>query len=302
MDKTTEIIVFGKDNFEIKLDLPELDHSNVTCKELLKNIEEKLNLTADLRSIKLTGEKVFSLGLISNYLELPLRNSYKPFDILICWSDLLRTFSPKIHHLKQDQIDEDQPLLCLQRNVFFTREDENKIENELILRLLYEEAKRNVLDGKYQFDDEEFLAAIQLKIDYLRTNDQLILETQYLKENLTDYLSDNYLQANSNTFLTINRSRSTLDQKINRRLKSDQLNLELKDLYIEYLKKCQQLPHYGSIFFHAQIERNQSMFSSIMRLNQDFKVWVAINYEGIHFIDKKSSVNFCCEDRSVVFC
>lgn len=299
MDKTIEISVFGKDDFEIKLNLPELNHTDVTCKELLKRIEEKLNLTDELRSIKLSGEKVFSLGLISSHLELLLKDSYKPFNILVCWNDLLRTFSPKIRHLKPDQIDEDQPLLSLQRNAFLSRTDENRIQNELILNLFYEEAKQNVFDGKYQFEDEDTLAAIQLKIDYLQTNDDNILTTQYLKEHLNEYLSTTYLQSNSNSFLTINRSRSSLDLKINKRLKSDELNLELKDLYKEYLKKCHQLPHYGSVFYHAQIEKNQSILSSIMRVSQDLKVWVAINYDGIHFIDKKSSkhiVSFNYED------
>lgn len=287
-----EVSVFGKDNNEIRLEIPELNHMDITCSELLNQIAKYLsngqtNLSEELKSI----EKIFSLSLISNYLELPLKGTYKPFGILICWSELLKNFSPKFHHLKQVLVEEDQPILSIQRNMFLTKNEELKLNNELILKLLYEEARSNVLVGKYQVDEGDYLAAIQLKIDYLRTNDDQLLNSQYLKENLDKYVPVNCLQSTAGSFLTLNRLRTTsLDQKIINILKSDELNLNLKELYKEYLKRCHQLPHYGSVFFHGQIEKNQSMFTSLIK-NQDLKVWVAINYEGIHFIDKKTFVS-----------
>lgn len=133
-------------------------------------------------------------------------------------------------------------MLSLQRNIFLTKSDEEKINNELVLKLLYEEARANVLAGKYQTDEEEYLAAVQLKIDHLRTSDDRTLTTQHLKEHLEQYLSANYLQSTTGSFLTLNRLRAaSLDQRIVNLARSDELNRSLKDLYKRYLRRCQQL-------------------------------------------------------------
>lgn len=284
-----EVNIFGKDNKEIRLELPEPARTNVTCKEILLKIGECLGIRAEQPSLSI--DKIFTLNLNSRYLELPLKEGYKPFGILLCWSDLLKTFSPKSHHLNQDKIEDDQPVLSLQRNMFLAKSDEEKINNELVLKLLYEEARGNVLAGKYQIDEEDYLAAVQLRIDYLRTGDDRTLTSAHLKEHLDQYLSVNYLQSTAGSFLTLNRLRAvSLDQRIVNMARSDELNLSLKDLYKRYLRKCHQLAQYGAIFYHGQIEKNQSMITSLIK-NQDVKVWAAINYEGIHFIDKKTSVS-----------
>lgn len=285
-----EVNIFGKDNKEIRLELPELSRTNVTCKEILMKIGDCLGVSTEDQS-NLSIDQIFSLSLNSKYLELPLKEGYKPFGILLCWSDLLKTFSPKSHHLNQDKIEEDQPVLSLQRNMFLAKSEEEKINNELVLKLLYEEAKANVLAGKYQMDDEEYLAAVQLRIDYLRTGDDRTLASQHLKEYLDQYLSANYLQSTAGSFLTLNRLRAaSLDQRIVNAARSEELDLSLKELYRCYLRRCHQLAQYGAVFYHGQIEKNQWMITSLIK-NQDVKVWAAINYEGIHFIDKKSSVS-----------
>ena len=284
-----EVNIFGKDNKEIRLELPELSRTNVTCKEILLKIGECLGVSGEQSNLSI--DQIFSLSLNSRYLELPLKEGYKPFGILLCWSDLLKTFSPKAHHLNQDQIEEDQPVLSLQRNMFLVKSEEEKINNELVLKLLYEEAKANVLAGKYSMDDEDYLAAVQLRIDYLRTGDDRMLTSQHLKEYLDQYLSANYLQSTAGSFLTLNRLRAaSLDQRIVNTARSDELGRSLKELYKCYLRKCHQLAHYGAVFYHGQIEKNQWMITSLIK-NQDVKVWAAINYEGIHFIDKKTSVS-----------
>lgn len=284
-----EVCIFGKDHNEIKVELPETNHSNITCRQLITEIDECLKITDSNVSI----HSIFTLCLVSKYLELPMKESYKPFGILLYWSDLLRTFSPKFHRLSKDKIEQDQPVSSLQRNMFLDKLDEEKIDSELALKLLYEEAKSNVLGGRYQVEDEEYLSAIQLKIDYLRTNDDRILTTQYFKENVDLYLSPNYLQSSTGSFLTLNRLRAaatSLDQKVNNIL-NNELDLPLKELYREYLRRCHQLPHYGSVFYHGQIEKNLSKFTSLITRSQDLKVWIGINYDGIHFIDKKTSVS-----------
>lgn len=300
MDKefeSIEISIFSKDHEEIKLRLSESNHMKITCEELILKIDEQLNLS---NKCNVPIQMVFSLCLVSKYLELPMKDSYKPFGILMCWSDLLKTFSPKFHHLKNEQIEQDQPFLSLQRNMFLDRADEEKIENELVLKLLYEEAKSNVINGRYQLEDEEHNSAIQLQIDYLRTNDERILTTQYFKENCDQYLSSNYLQSSTGTFLTLNRLRATsLDQRVNNIVKSELGNLTLKSLYKDYLKRCSKLAQYGSVFYHGQIEKNLSIFSSLIARNQDLKVWVGVNYDGIHCIDKKTSelmISFVYDD------
>ena len=291
-----EVNIFGKDNQEIRLELPELSRTNVTCKEILMKVGECLGVSTQPPNLSI--DQIFSLSLNSKYLELPLKEGYKPFGILLCWSDLLKTFSPKSHHLNPDKIEEDQPVLSLQRNMFLAKSEEEKINNELVLKLLYEEAKANVLAGKYQTDDEDYLAAVQLKIDHLRTGDDRTLTSQHLKEHLDQYLSANYLQSTTGSFLTLNRLRATsLDQRIVNTARSDELNRSLKDLYKRYLRRCHQLAQYGAVFYQGQIEKNQSMITSLIK-NQDVKVWAAINYEGIHFIDKKTSVSVLSIEQS----
>ena len=54
----------------------------------------------------------------------------------------------------EEQLASDEPILRLQRNAFLSPTAELKIEQPEVIRLLYCEAKENVMEGLYPVDEE----------------------------------------------------------------------------------------------------------------------------------------------------
>ena len=88
---------------------------------------------------------VFTLWMTSPLLDVQLKPHHKPFYIRREWNHFLQRFSSA--PLERKALDE--PILSLQRNVFFHKRDEVKIRDHKSLELLYEEAKYNILTGRY---------------------------------------------------------------------------------------------------------------------------------------------------------
>lgn len=106
-------------------------------------------------------DEFFSLFIVSPYLDLQLLPTHEPFRILSTWNAMLTKYTST----KRDLILKDEPILSYQRNVFLKRHEEAIIEDAFILELLYEEAKVNILTGRYPFNDYELLASIQAAIE-----------------------------------------------------------------------------------------------------------------------------------------
>lgn len=284
-----ELCVLLMNRSQILLSFPQR-LSSVTADEVLNKIyinNKQLNIDPKYKDL-------FAIWITSTYLELQLQPKHKPFNVLAKWDSYLEKYGPIELFTNQELIEKDEPTLSFQRNVFSHKLQETGIELKdiLVLRLLYEESKLNVLDGKYPIDSYEELAAIQAAID-LGPFDSNEHSVEYFKQHLNDYIPSNYNKTNGLIrTLSLNSHSSRCAQQIVKEFKNiskDETN-EYK-LLRKYMEICWSLPFYGSAYFSAQIERPaKSSFASLVN-HFDLKVWVAINREGIHVISKESPVS-----------
>ena len=117
---------------------------SATAQQILNIIQSDGDLGL-ARTPPVHGQPVFALWLCSAQLEVQLRPTHKPLDVAAKWPRLILKYG------SQDVKDKKEPILCLRRNVFLSRKDEEQIKEPKILELLYAEAKQNVLNGTTTF-------------------------------------------------------------------------------------------------------------------------------------------------------
>ncbi|XP_023222517.1 FERM domain-containing protein 8-like isoform X4 [Centruroides sculpturatus] len=152
-----QVCVFLMNKVGLCLDVERIQQ--VTAQNLLDVIfedDQEVGLPVKAREI-------FSLWITSPLLELQLKPHQKPFCIRQQWTELLRKYTTA----NGQKIEMDEPILSFQRNVFFDRREEIRIDDMKIMELLYEEAKANILDGRYpcEIEDCEVLAGIQARLE-----------------------------------------------------------------------------------------------------------------------------------------
>ncbi|GIY28768.1 FERM domain-containing protein 8 [Caerostris darwini] len=254
----------------------ELENSSqATVQELMELIlqdDQDLSLPASARD-------VFSLWLVSPMLELQLTSYQRPYHTRQQWMTLLLKYtSASTKHL-----DKDEPELFLRRNVFYDKQDEMRICDMKILELLYEEAKFNVLKGRYPCDiqDCDVLAGIQARLELGPYNPQ-IHTAEFFRSKITDYLPD-YACKNRWAFLNVS-AKPGPEHRLLDRYRSIPTNTIRYKLLRKYLEFCWALPYYGSAFFHGQIEKPAKGLALLLD-HYDKKVLIGINREGVHIID-----------------
>lgn len=138
---TVRIAVYLMTGIFLSMDV---EHSS-TAHQILAMIqsEGELGLT---RTPLFTSQTVFALWLCSSRLEVQLHPNHKPLELAAKWNRLVKKYSSQ-----REETDE-EPLLCLRRNVFLSRSDEEQIKEAKVLELLYAEARNNVLQGNQLFN------------------------------------------------------------------------------------------------------------------------------------------------------
>ncbi|RLV61964.1 hypothetical protein DV515_00019832, partial [Chloebia gouldiae] len=84
-----------------------------------------------------------ALWLGSDLLEVQLKPRHRPLRLVRHWPELLLRFSLG----SPAAIAQDEPCLQLRRNVFFPKSRELELQEEELLRLLYEEAREQLRGG-----------------------------------------------------------------------------------------------------------------------------------------------------------
>lgn len=116
---------------------------NATTQQVLDIVESEAELGLARVPPLTSNQPVFGLWLCSAQLEVQLRPTHRPLEVAAKWPRLTLKYGTQ--NVKPDE----QPVLCLRRNVFLSRKDEELIKEPKILELLYAEAKHNVLHGKF---------------------------------------------------------------------------------------------------------------------------------------------------------
>ncbi|XP_042705608.2 FERM domain-containing protein 8 isoform X4 [Chrysemys picta bellii] len=188
----------------------------------------------------------------------------------------------------------DEPSLQFRRNVFFPKRRELQIENEAVLRLLYEEAKFNILEGRYPCDVEdcEQLGALVCRLQ-LGPYDQDQHTACALKEKLEAFLPA-HLCRRGHSLLTALWKRGAKQPAYEQGLLQayqavrEEAACEepeaLRQHYQAYLQRCHQLPYYGCAFFYGEIDKPAQGF---LHRGGRKAVSVAISLEGVYIMDSK---------------
>ena len=156
--------------------------ANATVTDLLSSLleEEELGLPR-------VTQDVLSLWMVSPLLEVQLKPHHKPFFIRREWNHFLQRFSSAT----QDHKAADEPILSLQRNVFCSKREEQGLKDHRVLELLYEEAKFNILTGRYpcEISDYIMLGGIQARLE-IGPYDMGIHTPAFFRQNLERFLPE----------------------------------------------------------------------------------------------------------------
>ncbi|XP_069673566.1 FERM domain-containing protein 8 isoform X2 [Periplaneta americana] len=250
------------------------DGVNITVQELVQSVlqEEELGLPRVAASI-------FTLWMCSGLLELQLKPHHKPYEICRKWRTLVSQYSTA----SESRIERDEPVLSFQRNVFFSKRDEEKIKDQKLLDLLYEEARYNILEGRYPCEVSHYimLGGIQARIELGPYNPQ-VHTTQFFREQQCKFLPA-HVSRSTWSWLRISGKNSP-EVRLLEQFKRIPTSTPVRKLVRKYLEFCWSLPYYGGAFFQGQVEQPVRGLTSLIT-HQDVPVLVAINAQGVYVID-----------------
>ncbi|XP_075555298.1 FERM domain-containing protein 8 Bili isoform X2 [Dermacentor variabilis] len=251
-----------------------------TAHEIIDIIAEddtEINFPAQLKD-------VFALWMTSPLLELQLKPDHRPYLIRERWSEYLKkyTFATK------QQLDSDEPVLTLQRNVFLEKSKEKEVTDLKLLKMLFAEAKGNVLDGRYPCETEDcmVLGAIQARLE-LGPYDPLKHTPEFFRSRIRDFLPEHACR--SHWFLLGLGAKNGPERRLSEHYKAIASNVKDSRLMRKYLEFCWAFPYYGSAFFSGQVERPVTGIAALMN-HYDLPVLVAINRDGVHVMDPSQPV------------
>ncbi|ELK13349.1 FERM domain-containing protein 8 isoform X1 [Pteropus alecto] len=281
--RAADVLVYLADDSVVPLAVENLP--SFSAHELHRAIREVLQLP----DIALDA---FALWLVSPLLEVQLKPKHQPYKLGRQWPELLLRFTDA----PDDDVATDEPSLQFRRNVFFPKRRELQIRDEEVLRLLYEEAKGNVLAARYPCDVEdcEALGALVCRVQLgpYRPGQPTACT---LREKLGSFLPAHLCKRGHGLFAAL-RGRGTkagtgeqglLDayRKVKEVVGSDsECEAPLGTHYHAYLLKCHELPFYGSAFFHGEVDKPAQGF---LPRGGRKPVTVAISLEGVHVMDSR---------------
>uniref|UniRef100_A0A8C3WH98 FERM domain-containing protein 8 n=1 Tax=Catagonus wagneri TaxID=51154 RepID=A0A8C3WH98_9CETA len=220
--------------------------------------------------------------------EVQLKPKHQPYKLGRQWPELLLRFTDA----PDDDVAVDEPSLQFRRNVFFPKRRELQIHDEAVLRLLYAEAKGNLLAARYPCDVEdcEALGALVCRVQ-LGPYQPGQPTACALREKLDSFLPAHLCKRGHGLFAAL-RGRGAkagpMEQGLldaYRRLQdTGDSEASLSPHYRAYLLKCHELPFYGCAFFHGEIDKPAQGF---LHRSGRKPVSVAISLEGVHVIDSR---------------
>ncbi|KAH1006619.1 hypothetical protein HUJ05_007332 [Dendroctonus ponderosae] len=261
------------------------DTPSATCELICQAIvnSEELGLNKQLAA------QVFTLWMISPILEIQLKPYSKPYEMRQNWRNLIEKYG----HASEGRMEKDEPKLVFQRNIFVTKQLEERIKDQKILELLYEECKYNVLNGRYPSEIAYLimLGGIQAREELGPYN--LQVSTYALQmEQQSKFLPAHVRKSPTWTWLPIS-SKSSAEVRLLEQFKRIPSTATNKKLMKKYLEYCWGLPFYGAAFFEGQIEEPVRGLISLLT-HQDVPVLLAINPRGLYIIDDLNCVSVPC--------
>lgn len=280
--KKLDVCVYLMSAVAVQMEVEE--GANATVTDLLSSLLEEEEL-----ALPRVTQDILSMWMVSPLLEVQLKPHHKPFFIRREWNHFLQRFSSA----PQDHKAADEPILSLQRNVFCSKREEQGVKDHRVLELLYEEAKFNVLTGRYpcEISDYIMLGGIQARLE-LGPYDLGLHTPAFFRQNLERFLPEHAVRRSGGLWSWLPwsaNSKSSPEARLIEQFKAIPNNASPKRLVRKYLEFCWSLPYYGSAFFRGQIETPAKSLTSLV-INQDTEVIIAINGLGLHVIDPSNVV------------
>nr|XP_022331009.1 FERM domain-containing protein 8-like [Crassostrea virginica] len=286
LNDSLEVVIWMRDRVGI--------HVTLECGGHEATAEDLFEVAVEQRGLPQDCDNIFSIWLVSPLLELRLKKSHKPFQFAQMWDEFCVLYTDA----KPDEISRDEPVVMFQRNVFLTLEEEMKISNEVMLNLLYHEAKFNVIEGRYVVQPEEYdqLAGIQALIHLEHYNPSTHTQEHY-KEELHKFYPEFMRKPKSSRFFKFGRNENEEEEllevrvqrahrQISEAYKDTDMKQALPGLYRRYLEVCWQYAFYGSAFFEGKVQKQVGKIKGhLPGVEKDFEVLVALNTDGICIID-----------------
>uniref|UniRef100_A0A673AW97 FERM domain-containing protein 8 n=1 Tax=Sphaeramia orbicularis TaxID=375764 RepID=A0A673AW97_9TELE len=252
---------------------------SVTVHELGRSVREALNIPD-------SAQDVFAFWLCSPLLELQLKPRHQPYKLCRQWQDLLYRFT----EASEDDISQDEPFLQYRRNVFYPKSKELQVDDEGVLRLLYEEAKNNILTGRYPCDPEHWTSLGLFCNKTLKYQSGWSFPCSY-KKKLSSFLPAHVAMGSGGLLSTL-RGKSSRQAGLEQNLLDEYKKIstsagntpESTQLLHQYLSTCHTLPYYGCGFFFGEIDKP---VQGILQRGRRKAVSVGICLEGVYVIDVK---------------
>ncbi|XP_029029845.1 FERM domain-containing protein 8 [Betta splendens] len=255
---------------------------SVTVQELGRTVREALHIPESV-------QEAFAFWLCSPLLELQLKVRHQPYKLCRQWQDLLYRFT----EASEDDILQDEPCLQYRRNVFYPKSKELQIDEEGVLKLLYEEAKNNILTGRYPCDPEHWmgLGALSFALDEGPSLDNQQFITTLREKKLSSFLPAHVAMGSGGLLSTLRGKSSRqagLEQNLWEEYKKISTSVgnppDTMQLLHQYLNTCHTLPYYGCAFFFGEIDKP---VQGILQRAKRKPVNVGICLEGVYVLDAK---------------
>ncbi|KAJ8384601.1 hypothetical protein AAFF_G00200380 [Aldrovandia affinis] len=254
----------------------------VSVQELGRSVREALHIPEAVQD-------AFAFWLCSPLLELQLKPKHQPYKLCRQWQDLLYRFT----EASEEDISQDEPCLQYRRNVFYPKAKELQIEDEGLLRLLYDEAKVNILEGRYPCDPEHWLSlgvlscALELGVGL----DAPAAAAAIRKKKLSSFLPA-HVTGGGGGLLSALRGKGGRQAGLEQNLLDEYLRISPPESASQdpthhlrqYLSTCHSLPYYGCAFFAGEIDKPAQ---GILQRGGRKTVNVGISLEGVYVIDVK---------------
>ncbi|KAK6182084.1 hypothetical protein SNE40_009848 [Patella caerulea] len=287
MNEVIEMIVFLRDRTGIHFNLED-GH--------LAQADDLLDLVIDEKNLPDIAKQAFALWIVSDLLDLRMKRSHHPYHVVEKWDELCVIYTGA----EFEDIVKSEPVLMVQRDVFFTLGQERNITNEQMLCLLYHEAKFNVIEGRYVLFPEDYnrLAGLQALIHLGKYDPKEHVPARY-RSSIIQFYPEHMYQKQKFLFFTTSKNNEGVECEDLMRGAHQELSNEFADLdipnnlsllYQKYLDVCRSYPMYGSAFFHGQIERPVNRFKRMMNIGTSVKCLIAINTDCVTLIDKENHV------------
>ncbi|TRY99275.1 hypothetical protein DNTS_022826 [Danionella cerebrum] len=281
--RAQELLVYLASDSAVHLTLEGLGCMN--AQELGRNVREALNIPN-------SAADVFAFWFCSPLLELQLKPKHQPYKLCRQWQDLLYRFT----EAPTEDISQDEPCLLYRRNVFYPKSKEIQLEEEGVLRLLYDEAKLNILEGRYPCDPEHWLTlgALSCAIELGTALDDQALTTAIREKKLSSFLPAHSALGGGGGFLSTLRGRGGKNAEMEQNLVKEYRSVcstaasdpsqEPHVLLRQYLRICHALPYYGCAFFMGEIDKPAQ---GLLHRSGRKSVNVGISLEGVYVMDMK---------------